>query len=224
MSEWWTYSLSDFLLFSPRTYYRLFELYNAAIWPTQVVALALGAVLLVLLVRHAPWRGWCAAAILAGCWLWVGWFYHSQHYVTINWAAAYFAYGFAIEALLLSWTGGIRDRLRFRGLADRAGAYGFGLTAFALVIYPLIGPLGLGRPWTQVEIFGVVPDPTVLATLGVLAAAERPHWHLMVLPMMWCVISGATLWTMESPEAPITPVAAAIALALTAWKSLARAA
>jgi hypothetical protein len=31
MSEWWTYSLWDFLLFSPRTYYRLFELYNLAI-------------------------------------------------------------------------------------------------------------------------------------------------------------------------------------------------
>ena len=29
MSEWWTYRLSNFLLFSPRTYYRLFELYNS---------------------------------------------------------------------------------------------------------------------------------------------------------------------------------------------------
>ena len=35
MPEWWTYSLSDFLMFSPRTYYRLFELHNAAIWPAQ---------------------------------------------------------------------------------------------------------------------------------------------------------------------------------------------
>ena len=26
MSEWWTYHLRDFLLFTPRTYYRLFEL------------------------------------------------------------------------------------------------------------------------------------------------------------------------------------------------------
>ena len=34
MSEWWTYRPSDFLLFAPRTYYRLFELYNAEIWPT----------------------------------------------------------------------------------------------------------------------------------------------------------------------------------------------
>ena len=43
MSEWWTYHLSDFLLFSPRTYYRLFELYNAAIWPAQIVALGAGS-------------------------------------------------------------------------------------------------------------------------------------------------------------------------------------
>ena len=29
MSEWWTYRPSDFLLFSARTYWRLFELHNA---------------------------------------------------------------------------------------------------------------------------------------------------------------------------------------------------
>src|SRR5205807_4521090 len=50
MSEWWTYSLSDFLLFSPRTYYRLFELYNLALWPGQIAAIALGIVLLALLL------------------------------------------------------------------------------------------------------------------------------------------------------------------------------
>ncbi len=36
MSEWWTYTLSDFLLFSARTYYRLFELYNRDVWPAQL--------------------------------------------------------------------------------------------------------------------------------------------------------------------------------------------
>ena len=45
MSEWWTYRPSDFLLFSPRTYYRLFELYNAEVWPGHVLALALGLAL-----------------------------------------------------------------------------------------------------------------------------------------------------------------------------------
>ena len=60
MSEWWTYSLSDFLLFSPRTYYRLFELYNAAIWPAQMLALALGLAILALLRR--PGRGRAASS------------------------------------------------------------------------------------------------------------------------------------------------------------------
>jgi len=221
MSEWWTYSLSDFLLFSPRTYYRLFELYNEAIWPAQLIGLAAGLVVLVLLVWPTRWRGWCVAAILAGCWLWVATFYHWQHYATINWAADYFGYAFALEALLLSWTGGILDRLRFRRIADPDGAAGFSLAGFAIVIYPLIGPL-LGRPWTQVEIFGVAPDPTVLATLAVLVAAERAHWPLLVLPLCWCAVSGATLWTMASPDWPIMPLAGAIAMALTVWKSLAR--
>ena len=51
MSEWWTYSLSSFLLFSARTYYRLFELYNLDVWPLQIVTLALGLVILVLVWR-----------------------------------------------------------------------------------------------------------------------------------------------------------------------------
>ena len=84
MSEWWTYTLSDFLLFSPRTYYRLFELYNADIWPAQIVTLALGGAALVLLRYRRAGQGRIVAAILAGCWLWVAWAFHWRHYATIN--------------------------------------------------------------------------------------------------------------------------------------------
>lgn len=33
MSEWWTYRLSDFLMFSPATYWRMVERYNREVWP-----------------------------------------------------------------------------------------------------------------------------------------------------------------------------------------------
>src|SRR5215217_7138547 len=105
MSEWWTYSLADFLLFSPRTYYRLFELYNLAIWPMQVLALVLGGVILALWRRGGIRTGRAVAAILAAGWSWVAWAYLLGHYETINWAARYFAVGFALEALLLVWAG-----------------------------------------------------------------------------------------------------------------------
>jgi hypothetical protein len=219
MSEWWTYSLSDFLLFSPRTYYRLFELYNAAIWPLQLVGLALGVAILGLLLRDVAWRGRAIASALAGCWLWVAWAYFQKRYETINWAASYFAVGFAVEALLLVWSGVVLDRLRFRPIRDLIGLAGFCIFLFALLVHPLIGPL-VGRPWPQVELFGAAPDPTVVATLGVLVAAHRPHWELLVVPLVWCAIGGATLWTMQSPDALVMPVVAALALVLAVWKAL----
>ena len=110
MSEWWTYHLSDFLLFSRSTYDRLFEIYNAAIWPAQVVAVALGLVILALLWRRAEGsRGRLIAAILAACWLWVGIAFHASRYATINWAAMGFAWAFGIEAGLFIGMGVIRE-------------------------------------------------------------------------------------------------------------------
>jgi hypothetical protein len=221
MSEWWTYSLSDFLLFSPRTYYRLFELYNAAMWPLQILALALGVAVLGLLLRDTAWRGRAIAAILAACWLGVAWAYLWQRYDTINWAASYFAVGFAIEALLLIWMGIVRDRLGFLSGAGPVGAAGLCIFLFALVGYPLIGPLN-GRPWRQAEIFGLAPDPTAIATLGVLVAAHRPRWSLLIIPLIWCAISAATLWTMQSPDAVVVTATAALALVLGIWRSILR--
>jgi hypothetical protein len=217
MSEWWTYSLTSFLLFSPRTYYRLFELTNAEVWPAQVVALAGGAAVLGLILRPPRWGGRAVAAVLAAVWLFVAWAYLLQRYDPINWAARYFAMGFALQAALLAWTI-VRDGLRF-DLGRAPAKAGVAMLVYSLALHPLIAPLS-GRPWTQAEVFGVAPDPTAVATLGVLLAASQPHWHLLAIPLLWCLISGLTLWTMESPEAPLLPALAVIAVALSSWKVL----
>ena len=216
MSEWWTYSLSDFLLFSPRTYYRLFELYNSQVWPAHMLALALG---LISLVALSGVRARVIPAILGAFWLWVAWAYLLIRYDTINWAAKYFAAAFAIQAVLLLVTGLLPGRFRLDTGAFRIA--GRMLLAFALIVQPLIGPLVLDRPWTQIEMFGVAPDPTVVGTLGVVIAAERPHWELVVIPLLWCALSAATLWTMQSPDWVVMAGAGLVALALTAWKTLA---
>lgn len=222
MSEWWTYSLSDFLLFSPHTYYRLFELYNAAIWPAQILALALAVAILVLLRGRGIWQGRIIAALLAAAWLWVAWAYLLERYDTINWAARYFAIGFAIEALLLIAAGLLLGRLRFRPAASVTSCLGLGLFLFALVLQPLIGPL-VGRQWTQLEIFGVAPDPTVVGTLGLLlTAAGRAVWLLLVIPLLWCAVSSLTLWAMASPDALVVPAAAVFVLFLAASRALSR--
>jgi hypothetical protein len=95
-----------------------------------------------------------------------------------------------------------------------------GLLLFALLMLPLMGPL-LGRSWTQAEVFGMAPDPTALATLGVLLlAGVRPAWGLFPIPAAWCLISGATLWAMEAPGFAIVPLAALLALILAVGGAL----
>src|SRR5207344_56876 len=91
MSEWWTYRLTSFLLFSPRTYYRTIELYNLAIWPAQLVGLAIGLAIVELLVSNHRHRDRIIAALLAACWLWSGWAFLYQRYAQINWVAPWFA-------------------------------------------------------------------------------------------------------------------------------------
>ena len=216
-SQWWTYTLSDFLLFSPRTYYRLFELYNADIWPAQIMALLLGIAVAALIVRGGAWRGRAVAVILGLCWLWIAWAFHYERYATINWAATYVALGFAAEGLLLIGFGLTTGHAWFRAdnTMHRAG---LGILLFALVVQPVIGPL-TGRPWGQVELFGVAPDPAAVATLGtLLCTADRAFWWLAALPIAWCAITGATLWTMEATDALVTPLAALVVVVIAIWK------
>jgi hypothetical protein len=91
--------------------------------------------------------------------------------------------------------------------------------AFALAIQPLIGPM-VGREWASAELFGLAPDPTALGTLGILVAADRTRWWLLVIPVLWCAITGLTLWTMDAPDAFVTPLAALAALGLAVWKTV----
>jgi hypothetical protein len=215
MSEWWTYSLSDFVLFSSRTYYRLFELYNLAIWPAQIVALVLGAMVLALLRSGAAWRGRAVAALLTACWFWVAWAYFLEHFESINWAARYFAAGFAFEGLLLLCTG-LANALRVQPRAGLPGVAGSAMLLFALLVQPFVGRM-LGRPWTQAEVFGIAPDPTAIATLGILVVNKRFPWWLLPIPLVWCAISAATLWTMGSPDALVPLAAACLCLFLVGW-------
>lgn len=208
MPEWWTYGLSDFLLFSSRTYYRLIQRHNEALWPAQLLTLALGVFVLALLRRPSPRRARIISTILTALWAWIAWAFLWHRYATINWAAGYAVPVFALEALLLTGYGA-KGELTYRSRRDASGVVGLLLLVFGLLIYPLLAPL-LGRPWQQAEVFGISPDPTVIATLGLFVLAEGSgRGTLLVIPILWCLFSGATLLAMGSPEAWIqlsTPV------------------
>lgn len=196
MSEWWTYTLSDFLMFSPRTYWRLIELYNRDFWPLHVPVLAAGLTVLWLAAARRVQAFRLVAVVLAASWCWVGWAFLWERYATINWAAQYVALAFAVQALLLMGTSlmpgntAARPDTAWRGLGW--------LLAAAGLVYPLVG-LAAGRPWVQAEAVGMAPEPTALFTLGLLLLGGQPASRagralLFPIPVLCLLLGAATGW------------------------------
>lgn len=213
MSEWWTYRPEDFLLFSPRVYWRMFELHNEAVWPLQIVAVLLGAAILVWTVRPRPWSARVVWVAMAAAWIFVGWSFLWARYATINWAAAYAVPVFAAEGLLLAWTGAWRGRLNVASWRALPSIAGLAIYLYALVVHPFLAILA-GRPVEAAEIVGIAPDPTAMATLGLLLLTPggAVTWALMAVPLAWCIVSWLTLRTMGAPEAWVLLAAAGFAV------------
>jgi len=206
MSEWWTYSLSDFLMFSSRSYYRLIESYNAAIWPAHVLALVTGIIVIGAIARPRQHLQRSAALVLAAAWGWAAWAYHLERYAEINTAAPYFAAAFAVQALLLCW-------LAYRpgNTAPAPQRVALSITGLAIFAYPLLALARDNGTWRQAEVFGIVPDPTVIATLGMLLAWRAPAIFWLI-PVSWCLVSGATLMELKIGHAWLLPALALAAV------------
>lgn len=227
MSEWWTYRLEDFLLFSEAVYWRQFELHNAALWPLQIPALLGGMAIITLLLLKllrpestlAPWRSRFLAMLLLGAWTLSGIGFVGGRYADINFAVADFTPLFVAQGLLLAilgWFGGRSERSAVPSWRGWAGEWiGIGLVFYGVVLHPFWA-LATGRTVLGAEVAGLTPDPTAVITLGVLvtgALGGTPvvRWLGCVVPILWLGVSAMTLFAMGAIEA----VAPALAILLT---------
>jgi len=226
MGEWWSYGVSDLLMFSSRTWYRMLELHNRAWWPLQPVAMVMGIGLLWAINRRVR------VALRMGLWmlglsmLFVAWEFHWKRYAIINLAAPWFALAFAIEGLLLTALGALRRDLTLSQVnaAVRTGSV---LLSIAVLLYP-VSLLMWFKPMEQSEWFGLAPDPTVMATLGLLLClcgsegVRRPRltWTLLsAIPLAWCLVTGATLWALDASDWRLMPSVGVLAGVVGWWQS-----
>ena len=208
-----SWTLEDLLLFSPQVYWRLFALENEAVWPAQPVVLVAAVMLALCFVLDRRPSGRWLGPVLGAAWFWTGWQFVALRYGTVNWVATTAAWGFYAEAALLAGLG-LSGRIVF--MQQGRGAWlGLGLFAAALV-WPVLAPLD-GRPWREAEVIALAPDPTAIATLGLLALAERSRWTalLCVAPVLWLAVSTLTLVTLGAWQG--WAVLVALLAGLAAW-------
>jgi hypothetical protein len=207
------------LPFTPEVFSANMAQYNEAIWPAQVVAYALGLVVVLLLFRPTAWSSRLIAALLAAAWIWIGAVYHLKHFATINFAAPLFGLAFIIEGLLIAWSGVVMRRIIFCFRTDAASWTGLAFIIFAMAVYPLLGWFA-GHAWPHAPLFGVAPCPTVIFTMGLLLTTEgRAPLHLVVIPVLWTLVGGSAAWLLDVPEDLSLPVAGLAGLALIVWKN-----
>ncbi len=194
MTEWWTYGLSDFLMFSPQAYWRLVARHNDAWWPAQLVGLVSSFGLMVARREPAVGTQRVVLLVLAAAWAWVGWAFYWVRYTEIFLGAAWLARACGLQAtMLLAFALLPPGPPRQVGHRDRTISLLLGCASLA---YPLLAWC-TGHRWIEAEVFGFMPDPTTLATLGALLALQQDGWRrrvLAVLPVLLLILGLATRW------------------------------
>ena len=193
----------------------LFERYNNAVWPGQLLIYLAGLTAIALAFRRGRVASKLISLILAGLWLWMGVVYHLIFFSTINKAAQLFGALFIVQALIFIFAGVLNSRLLFGFRYDVQGILGAVLITYALVGYPIAG-MFFGHVYPAAPTFGV-PCPTTIFTFGLLLGAGiNTRFYIFVIPMLWSLMG---LWAAVSLGMPEDLGLAVSALA-AAWTML----
>ncbi|NBD95896.1 MAG: MFS transporter permease [Gammaproteobacteria bacterium] len=221
MSGWQTYRLQDFIPFTPEVYWRLLERVNEAFWPLHLLTAVLGLTALVFALRgHAR----VALLLAAPAWISSGVIFHLMYYAELNWAAPWFGRAFVFQAILLVVIATFSTTAQSnRKLGGAGSAIGAAIAAGALLFYPFIA-VGLGPGVANAEAYGLHPDPTAIATLGIVLIALRgaAAWLALLIPFVWCLTSTLTLIALDAGWCWLPLFTGVLAIVILVVRALAR--
>jgi Family of unknown function (DUF6064) len=175
--------------FTIAEFYGVFSAYNTAVWPLQLLLMALGVLAIVLLVRQRSYSSIGISAILTVLWVWQALAYHLAFFTAINPLAYGFSAVFMGGAAVFFWQGVVRRKLIFEITTGWRIRAGWSLIIFAWFIYPAWTYFA-GHRYPAFPTFGL-PCPTTLFTIGLLAFLVKPYPRsVLIVPVLWCFVGS----------------------------------
>ncbi len=171
----------------------MFDRFNAAVWPMQLVWYASAAAMvgLALWPRRLSTQLICLLAAAYLTWVGIAFFgvldsdmgvLDGVMNLSWLWAAT-----FILEALLFLVAGIVRRDLVIAPRWDLSSVLGAVFMFYGLVAYPIIGLLS-GHPLHTLPVFGLSPCATVIFFFGLLLWARSPApKYLLLLPLAWAL-------------------------------------
>ena len=202
-----SYSLRDLLIFSPESYFKLFELSNKALWPFHIVFGLLAIAALVLLYKRQRLTSQLIFIWLGLVWAFVAYWYFIIYYSQITPYAHTMSYVFWAESCLLFITAfyashePINTSVVSSSLSITSKKLykkwqllmGGGLIFYGLLIHPIVSVSIWDQSLSRLELFSVAPDPTAIVTIGfILLLPVRGYLLLIAIPCLWLLFSIMT--------------------------------
>ncbi|MFO8146039.1 MAG: DUF6064 family protein [Gillisia sp.] len=175
--------------FTTEQFFEVFEKYNSAVFPFQLIILALGFASVFLI----PWKKNLKNSLIAGflglLWLWIGIVYHTAFFTAINKAAYAFGGLFIIQGIFF-FIELFRKKLEFSFTGQLREYIGSFFILFGLILYPIISYL-LEGSFVRTISLGL-PCPTTILTFGFLMLTNtKLAKYLLIIPTIWAIIGTA---------------------------------
>ncbi len=191
------------LPYSVDVYFALIGRYYTTFWWVAVAAVFTLALAAVVAWRRPRGHGRLVGGLLVFWWAWVGVMFFAIEFARLNFAAPLYALLFGLQALLLLWSGVLRDRLAGPMSGDFPGFVewsGLGLVVAGGLLYPLADGWVRGS-WPEMRWPGMTPTSTTVVTLGLfLMLGGRAARYLAIVPLLWAMVLGYTAWTLGMPR------------------------
>ncbi len=197
-------------------FFAVFEKYNTAVYPAQIIFFVAGISAIALLHSGTRNKGKIITIILSALWLWNSLVYHLMFFSTINKAAVGFCFLFFIQAVLMLYESLVKRRLDF-GFGHRIKDYaGYGFVLYGLFLYPVIDLLA-GHDITGVLSLGL-PCPTNILTFGFfLLSSQKFRRYLLIIPSLWALMGVSAALNFGIYQDFVMTLAAIVTVVLT-WQ------
>ncbi len=157
--------------FTAEQFFNVFEKYNSAVFPFQLIIIFSGIAGLFLLRSEYSLKNKLIGAWLGLLWIWMGLVYHFTFFAEINKAAYVFGGAFILQGSLILVNTFFKNRLIFISRLRATDYPGYFFILFGLVLYPLIGYFIEGTLARTITLG--LPCPSTILTFGSLASCYK---------------------------------------------------
>lgn len=173
--------------FTTEQFFNVFEKYNSAMFPAQIIILLFALVGIFLLHSDKPFKDKYIGVFLGLLWIWTGFVYHFAFFTEINKAAFAFGGIFILQGVFILINSFLKEKLVFTLQPQAKDYIGYFFILFGSIIYPCIGYLNGGSLFKTIALG--LPCPSTILTFGflMLTTSKFPK-YLLIIPSLWAIV------------------------------------